>query len=250
MGDLIAGQWYSSVIVCTFESFLHAALHVRLPLASYAELDRGFLMKTMVREIKSKISAVRNSFTYPQLLHGEITAPVVNHRQHHGLCWQSLLYGLGTLAFWRGPFHPSVWVRRQVRPALRLTAGSEIVAAPGQADPIDAAAWDELQHIIGKETDSVVRELIDAYLCDAEPLVSSIVMANHYKDAKAMIKAAHALRSPSASLGALRLASLGGQVEEGLRFEPQQWPQNLVDQMLSEAALVGNALRERRPVGC
>lgn len=209
-----------------------------------------FPIKILAREIKSRISSLRDSCTDPQLPRDEITAPVVNHHQHHGPRWLSLLWGLGMLAFWRAVFQPSVWVRRQVRSALQLPAGTKMVAASGQTDPIDAVAWDELRYIIGKETDSVLRELIDAYLADAEPLMLSIVIANHHKDAKAMIKAAHALRSPSASLGALRLASLGGQVEEGLRFDPRQWPQNLVDQMLSEGGRVGKALRDRRPVGC
>jgi HPt (histidine-containing phosphotransfer) domain-containing protein len=114
-------------------------------------------------------------------------------------------------------------------------------------DPIDPAAWDELQQLLGSEADSVLRELIDLYLEDAMRLVSSIVLAQQHKDRHTMIMAVHALRSPSASLGALRLASLGRQVEDGLRFDPQHWPHLLVDQMLIEVECVCLSLRYRRP---
>ncbi|MBD2551545.1 Hpt domain-containing protein [Microcystis elabens FACHB-917] len=125
---------------------------------------------------------------------------------------------------------------------------SESAVCDGHVEVIDPAAWDELQQILGSEADSVLRELIDAYLEDTMRLVSAIVIANQCQDTQAMITAAHALRSPSASLGALRLASLSGQVEEGLRSDPPQWPQNMVDQMLIKAGQTREALRGRRPV--
>jgi HPt (histidine-containing phosphotransfer) domain-containing protein len=124
---------------------------------------------------------------------------------------------------------------------------SQSEATAVHVDPIDPAAWDELQQLLGSEADSVLRELIDLYLEDAMRLVSSIVLAQQHKDRYTMIMAVHALRSPSASLGALRLASLGRQVEDGLRFDPQHWPHLLVDQMLIEVERVCLSLRYRRP---
>lgn len=128
-----------------------------------------------------------------------------------------------------------------------MDQASQSEAAAVHVDPINPAAWDELQKLLGSEADSVLLELIDLYLDDAMRLVPSIVMAQQCLDRHAMIMAVHALRSPSASLGALRLASLGRQVEDGLRFDPQHWPHLLVDQMLIEVDRVCLSLRDRRP---
>jgi CheY-like chemotaxis protein len=115
------------------------------------------------------------------------------------------------------------------------------------ADPIDAAAWEELEQAMGDGAAAVFQELIDLYLDDAMRLVSAVVMAHQHQDPAAMISAAHSLRSPSASLGALRLATLCGQVEESLRSDSQAWPQDRIDQLLVEAGRVTEALRRRRP---
>ncbi len=120
--------------------------------------------------------------------------------------------------------------------------------AGGGADPIDAAAWDELEQVMGDGAAAVLQELIDLYLEDAMRLVSAVVMAHQYHDPPAMIAAAHSLRSPSASLGALRLAKLCGQIEESLRSDSAAWPQVRIDQLLVEAGRVTEALRQRRPM--
>jgi HPt (histidine-containing phosphotransfer) domain-containing protein len=114
-------------------------------------------------------------------------------------------------------------------------------------EPIDAATWDELNKMLEDESAEVIAELIDMYLQDALLQVSSIVMAHQFKDASAMIAAAHSLRSPSASLGANRLASLCADVEESIRSDPDQWPEQTVDHLLIEAGRVSEALRLRRP---
>lgn len=125
----------------------------------------------------------------------------------------------------------------------------DTAAAAGSIDPIDPAAWAELQDLLGLQADLVLCELIDVYLEDAQRMVTSIVFANQHQDSQAMIMAAHALRSPSASLGACRLASMACQIEESLRFDPQRWPQQrLVDQMLHEVGRVCRSLKQRRPV--
>ncbi|MCP9818524.1 response regulator [Synechococcus sp. Cruz-9H2] len=116
------------------------------------------------------------------------------------------------------------------------------------ADPIDEAAWQELQQVLGADGDEVLRELIDLYMQDAMRLVSLIVMAHQLQDSQGMITAAHALRSPSASLGAQLLASHCGEVEESLRSDPFHWPQETVDRLLVEAGRVSEALRSRRPL--
>ncbi len=121
-------------------------------------------------------------------------------------------------------------------------------SAGGGSDPIDAAAWEELAQAMGDGAEVVLQELIDLYLEDAMRLVSALVMAHQSHDASAMVAAAHSLRSPSASLGALGLATLCGQVEESLRSDSELWPQARIDQLLVEAGRVSEALRRRRPM--
>ncbi|MCP9837028.1 response regulator [Cyanobium sp. N.Huapi 1H5] len=123
----------------------------------------------------------------------------------------------------------------------------EAPAGAGGEDPIDAGAWEELEQSLGDGSEAVLQELIDLFLEDAMRLVSAVVMAHQYHDPPAMIAAAHSLRSPSASLGALGLAGLCGAVEESLRSDPESWPQQRIDQLLVEAGRVTEALRQRRP---
>lgn len=123
----------------------------------------------------------------------------------------------------------------------------EAPAGAAEDDPIDAGAWAELEQSLGDGAEALLQELIDLFLDDAMRLVSAVVMAHQYHDPPAMIAAAHSLRSPSASLGALALAGLCGQVEESLRSDPEAWPQLRIDQLLVEAGRVTDALRRRRP---
>jgi HPt (histidine-containing phosphotransfer) domain-containing protein len=138
------------------------------------------------------------------------------------------------------PLHP---LRTEIQ---AMDPRSQSPAVAEQAELINTAAWNDLRHLFGSEADAVLCELIDAYLEEALRLLSSIVLAHQSQATPAMITACHALRSPSASLGALRLASLCGQVEESCRSGLRQWPPNLVDQILLEAEGVFDALHNRR----
>ena len=114
--------------------------------------------------------------------------------------------------------------------------------------PIDPAAWEELRAMLGDEAEAGLRELVDLFLEDALQLVSSVVVAQHNGDAAAMIMAVHALRSPSASLGARRLPELCRSIEDILRSPPAPWPQEEIDALLIESGRVSEALRQLRPV--
>jgi HPt (histidine-containing phosphotransfer) domain-containing protein len=112
---------------------------------------------------------------------------------------------------------------------------------------LDSQVWEELQEMLGEEADAGLGDLIDLFLEDALKLVSAIVVAQRNADAEAMIRAVHALRSPSASLGALHLAGLCSRVEESLRTSTAAWPQEAIDALLIESGRVSEALRQRRP---
>lgn len=119
-------------------------------------------------------------------------------------------------------------------------------AAHSTSDPIDATVWAELTELLQGEADDSLVELIDIYLQDVIQLLARIATAQQLGDGEAMAKAVHALRSPSASLGALRLAELCSQVEQTLRSASGPWPQRTIEDLLEETGLVTAALRRRR----
>jgi HPt (histidine-containing phosphotransfer) domain-containing protein len=121
-------------------------------------------------------------------------------------------------------------------------------APPGE-EPIDPAVWRELVDLVGSEGEAAVAELVDLYLEDAMQRVGAIVRALPTGDAAKIGTAAHALRSPSASLGALRLAAFCRDVEDALRDTAAPWPHESIDQLLQESGRVTEALRRRRPSG-
>jgi signal transduction histidine kinase/HPt (histidine-containing phosphotransfer) domain-containing protein len=140
-------------------------------------------------------------------------------------------------------YHP------QPGPGGRLEGGAAADRAEaGRGEPaIDPAAWEELREVLGEEAEAGLRELVDLFLEDALRLVSAVVVAQQNADAPAMIAAVHSLRSPSASLGAKRLAELCSTIEDTLRAPPAPWPQASIDALLLESGRVSETLRRLRP---
>lgn len=85
--------------------------------------------------------------------------------------------------------------------------------------PLDPGVWAELRAIGGEEADAMVAELIGLYLEDAAVLVATIRATAAAGDAPGLANATHALRSPSATLGALPLAEFCRRVELAARGE-------------------------------
>lgn len=118
-------------------------------------------------------------------------------------------------------------------------------------NPLDEAIWADLRAMGGDDAEAMLRELIDLYLEDAPPLLEAIQAAHDRRDARGLAFHAHALRSPSASLGALTLAEACRQLEAAADALPDPWPDSgleptLVRDVLSEAGRVVSALQERR----
>jgi CheY-like chemotaxis protein len=125
-------------------------------------------------------------------------------------------------------------------------------SAPGSAaaipwQVIDASAWEELRTLLGDEEEAGLTELIDLFLEDAPEQVAAVTAAAESRQAEAMIRAVHSLRSPAASLGAKRLATLCGDVENALRSTAGSWPQERIDGVILEAERACEALRQLRP---
>ncbi len=71
---------------------------------------------------------------------------------------------------------------------------------------LDQRVWEDLRALGGSEADGLILELISMYLEDAPIQLEAIREAVRQADRRALAFHAHALRSPSASLGALGLA--------------------------------------------
>ena len=78
--------------------------------------------------------------------------------------------------------------------------------------PIDAATVAELLNTVGGD-EAFLAELIVSYLSDSPPLFDEMARAAAGGDAAALRRAAHTLKSTSASLGALRLSAICREIE-------------------------------------
>uniref|UniRef100_B8HJS0 Circadian input-output histidine kinase CikA n=1 Tax=Cyanothece sp. (strain PCC 7425 / ATCC 29141) TaxID=395961 RepID=B8HJS0_CYAP4 len=98
-------------------------------------------------------------------------------------------------------------------------AQPSLAASTGEAPPIDQPAiapqiWQQLNAMGGEATQEMLKELIEMYQEDGEKLIGAIKEALQSGDRVKLRQSAHALRSPSASLGALVLAGLCQTLEE------------------------------------
>jgi len=98
-----------------------------------------------------------------------------------------------------GPERP-----RESNPALDLSC----------AAAIDRNVLDSIRQIQREGAPDLLAKLIYLYVDSSPKYLEQMRIAVGSPDATAMIRAAHALRSSSASLGALNLAGLCGRLEE------------------------------------
>jgi HPt (histidine-containing phosphotransfer) domain-containing protein len=85
-----------------------------------------------------------------------------------------------------------------------------------QPEVIDRAVLKDLLATTGNDS-AFLAELIDTYLEDAADLLAAMAQAVSNDDPESLQRAAHSLKSNSASLGARGLASLCQQVEQQAR---------------------------------
>lgn len=127
---------------------------------------------------------------------------------------------------------PSPVVSAQPQPEL-------VVAAV-----IDPQVWQQLRDMAGDDADEMLNELIDMYIEDAPPLLVTLNRAIRIKSFEELQKSAHALRSPSASLGMLRLAKLCQSLEEAAKAQSLASCQRLVPELQNELTQVFKVLPE------
>jgi len=107
------------------------------------------------------------------------------------------------------PIRVSELVSALTQSAPIKPAGGETVSASSVIDP---ATFDELVASTGGEA-AFIQELIDTYLTDAPELFAQMRSALAAGDAETFRRAAHSLKSNSASLGALTLSALAKELE-------------------------------------
>ena len=81
-----------------------------------------------------------------------------------------------------------------------------------ESDVLDRAALADLRAMTGGDP-AFLAELIDTYVADTPQQLATIRQALEARDAEAVRRAAHSLKSNSATFGAAALAELGAQLE-------------------------------------
>jgi PAS domain S-box-containing protein len=109
---------------------------------------------------------------------------------------------------------------------------------------IDPQIWQQLRDMAGDDADEMLNELIDMYIEDAPPLLVALNRAIRISSFEELQKSAHALRSPSASLGILRLAKLCQSLEEAAKAKSLESCQRLVPELQNELTQVFKVLPE------
>ncbi len=108
----------------------------------------------------------------------------------------------------RSPLPPEI----HAPTAVRTQPAAAVPAAPGDG-PINPKALDSIRHLPGSNGAALVDKVIRAYLADAPERVAHVRRAVEDQDAEALRKAAHAMKSSSANVGADALAALCKQIE-------------------------------------
>ncbi|MBD2355795.1 response regulator [Tolypothrix sp. FACHB-123] len=99
---------------------------------------------------------------------------------------------------------------------------------------IDRSFLQELRAMAGSEGDSLVTELIQVYLEDTPARIQTIKDAVANGDRSKLQKATHALRSPSVSIGAVRLGEICETLENAAQEESLAQLGDLVDRLERE----------------
>ncbi|UKP00327.1 response regulator [Nostoc sp. UHCC 0870] len=108
---------------------------------------------------------------------------------------------------------------------------------------IDQKTMEGLRKMAGNEANVLIAELIQIYLEDTPVQIQTIQQALASGERDKLKKAAHALRSPSVSLGALNLGKICATLETTANEQTLEQLSRLVDQLESEYNNVINALQ-------
>lgn len=130
---------------------------------------------------------------------------------------------------------------------MRQGSEHETVVRPEGAKPAEQAAIDrsvleEIRLLQRKGAPDLLEKVITIYLADAPNTLKTIGDAVQGKDAREIYQAAHKLKSSSASVGALHLASLLAEAELLGREDRLEGVEDVLTQIREEYEAVKNAL--------
>ncbi|MDH5642368.1 MAG: response regulator, partial [Nitrospira sp.] len=94
------------------------------------------------------------------------------------------------------------------------TDESPLPSASPTANLVDFSAWAPIKDLAGSGYSTLLAKALTAYLADAPPLVTQMKRAVSSHDSSGLREAAHRLKSSSATLGAMTVASLCEQLEQ------------------------------------
>ncbi|MBD2340500.1 response regulator [Calothrix sp. FACHB-156] len=122
------------------------------------------------------------------------------------------------------------------QPSVPTPLPAELVLPPPPPDlnlieAIDRSILQELQSLGGNEGDRLVAELIEVYLEDTPTRIQTMKDALIEKERPKLQKAAHALRSPSVSIGAVNLGKICETLEEAAKEQSWEQLSELVNQL-------------------
>jgi two-component system sensor histidine kinase/response regulator len=152
---------------------------------------------------------------------------------------------LATLQRWLPPASAAIQTAASATPTAK-PAPPEPITAPSNEGPINPRALDAIRRLPGPNGPALVSKVIDAYLADTPPRFAQLRAAVDAGDAEALRKAAHALKSSSANVGAEQLAALCRELEMLGRKATVAGAGMLLATAESEAARALAALEEQR----
>jgi HPt (histidine-containing phosphotransfer) domain-containing protein len=85
---------------------------------------------------------------------------------------------------------------------------------------IDITALDAYREVMGDEADTFIADVIDTYLNSAVGLISTLHGSISSDDGKTFERAAHTLKSTSATVGATDLSALAADLEKLSKSDP------------------------------
>lgn len=94
------------------------------------------------------------------------------------------------------------------QPPISSAMISDAAAFDNDGPLLEAETLQTLRDLSGPGDEAFFVEVIDLYLKDSVPLVDAIRKAGHSRDARALMPAAHSLRSSSGNVGAVRLSAV------------------------------------------
>lgn len=117
-------------------------------------------------------------------------------------------------------------------------------AAPlgAAATVLDAAALQRLRELDPSGNGAIFTRVLQAYSTSLQRLLEQLALAQERGDPAAVRHVVHTLKSSSASVGALALSTLCGDIEMLVRERPGDGLAPLLDALLAEAAGVSRAV--------